>query len=230
MKHHIIFIIVIISITILGSCRDKISDSKTYTIKGKLLKNCGGEVIANTELKIISKSQVFTQGFSAIATTDANGNFVFSYDRNGGTDISLHVTSGKIFLEEIPNNTDIDLGIIYYTPTCNFVFKVVVDSAYTNLDTFLISNFNYDSPQPRPYIHKIAGPFKDTILPPVYNFSQLQTIYYFDLGKIIVNTDYEIWKGPILSNAGIKVKSGHAEQEPYLNQCNVMDTFLIRIN
>jgi len=229
MKTYNIFILIIISISLFTSCKDKINGSNTYTIKGQLLNNCSGEVLANTSLMINSKSQLFTQGFSAYTTTDANGFFTFSYERNGGTDISIRVTSGDIFLEYIPNNSNIDLGLIYYAPTCNFVFKVVVDSAYSNTDTFLISNFNYNSPQPRPYIHKIAGPFKDTILPPVFNYSQLQYRNYNNLGKIEVNTDYEIWKGPILSSSGVKIKSGHAEEDSYLTECNVLDTFTIRI-
>jgi hypothetical protein len=227
MKHHIIFILVIISITIFGSCRDKISDSKTYTIKGKLLKNCGGEVIANTELKIISKSQVFTQGFSAIATTDANGNFVFSYDRNGGADISLRVASGSKILEEIPNNTDIDLGIIYYTPTCNFVFKLVVDNPYTSLDTMLISDFNYILPFPNYGFHIIPGPFKDTILSPVFGHTPIATRTFDKLGVLTINYGYSIWKGPRNTADNRLMMEGFYTD---VQECSVgIDTIIVRI-
>ena len=196
MKFNNIFILIIISISFFTSCKDKINGSNTYTIKGQLLNNCSGEVLANTSLMINSKSQLFTQGFSAYTTTDANGFFIFSYERNGGTDISIRVTSGDIFLEYIPNNSNIDLGLIYYAPTCNFVFKVVVDNPYSVNDTLLISDFNYTLPYPYYGFHIIPGPFKDTILPPVFNFTPIEYRNYLSLGNLTINYGYSVWKGP----------------------------------
>jgi len=57
---------------------------KTFTIKGKPLMNCNGAVVSNTKLQIISKSQIFTQGFTAYSKTDKDENFSISYERNCG--------------------------------------------------------------------------------------------------------------------------------------------------
>jgi len=191
MKFNNIFILIIISISFFTSCKDKINGSNTYTIKGQLLNNCSGEVLANTSLMINSKSQLFTQGFSAYTTTDANGFFIFSYERNGGTDISIRVTSGDIFLEYIPNNSNIDLGLIYYAPTCNFVFKVQVNNPYLSKDSLVIYRLNNNGPGGVHFPTPLT--FSDTLLI-VNDFYSIITPTYRDLNKVSVRIGYNLYK------------------------------------
>jgi len=218
--------LIIISALVVTSCHKR--PPKTYTIKGKLIENCGGAVMANTDMSVTTrpslpmKQNLLNMKF----TSDSDGNFSVSYQKAAGEKISLRVNGNKR-ITEIPKYKDIDLGVIYYYSTCNFVFKVVMDSAYSAMDTLYITNFNNNSPPPHSYAHIIPGPFIDTILPAVYNYSQIKR-GYLHLGKIYVPATWEVWNGPLFSNH--KIKAGVAEQDLYLNECNDMDTFLLRIN
>ena len=183
--------ILIISVLVVTSCRKH--PPKTYTIKGQLLLDCSGIMVANTDLKIISKSQVFTQGFSAYSETDSNGYFSFNYRRNGGTDIALLVAGNNI-LEGIPNNRDIDLGIIYYHPTCNFVFKIVVDNPYPLGDSVLFPSHNRNGNSHYGYTFKFAAPlsFKDTSII-VNNYSSIEKRIYINQNKVPVHIGYSVY-------------------------------------
>jgi hypothetical protein len=217
--------ILIISVLVVTSCREH--PPKTYTIKGKLLKDCGGEVMANTDVKLGNLSQVITHGFTAYSKTDKEGNFSISYKGNGGTKI-LFSANGNSMVNYIPNNEDIDLGVVYYHPTCNFVFKIVVDSAYTATDTLLITDYNFTIPSNYGMM-VIPGPFKDTILSPVYNFSPLETRYYDtdSMNYLKVKVMYSVWNGP-RNTADNRVILEQFEAR--LLQCNQgMDTIIVRV-
>jgi hypothetical protein len=180
--------ILIISVLVVTSCRKH--PPKTYTIKGQLLLDCSGIMVANTDLKIISKSQVFTQGFSAYSETDSNGYFSFNYRGNGGTDIALLVAGNNI-LEGIPNNRDIDLGVIYYHPTCNFVFKIVVDNPYPLGDTLKFPSYDFTGNSLYKSMHVFAAPlsFTDTTFY-IYNYNDIQIRNYWQLDAINVRIGF----------------------------------------
>ena len=157
MKYNILLILLIILTTLMTSCRDKIQDSKTYTIKGQLLKNCGGEVMGNVDIEIQSKQGYsWTEGVHIYDKTDNEGNFSITYSKAGGDDILFSVNSLAV-LEKVPLNKDIDFGIIYYAPTCNFVFKVVVDNPYSATDTLFVTDYNFTLPYPNKGLHIIPG-------------------------------------------------------------------------
>jgi hypothetical protein len=219
-----LLIILILSTT---SCRKH--PPKTYTIKGKLLKDCGGEVMANTDMSVTTRQSLpMKQNLLYMKfTSDNDGNFSVSYQQAAGEKIGLWVNGNKI-LTEIPKFEDIDLGVVYYHPTCNFVFKLVVDSAYTATDTLLITDYNFTIPSNYGMM-VIPGPFKDTILSPVYNFSPLETRYYDtdSMNYLKVKVMYSVWNGP-RNTADNRVILEQFEAR--LLQCNHgMDTIIVRV-
>jgi hypothetical protein len=156
----------------------------------------------------------------------AKGIFSVTYENAAGEKIELEVNGHKI-LTEISKYEDIDLGIIYYAPTCNFVFKVVVDNPYSASDTLLISDFNYTLPYPNNGFHIIAGPFKDTILPPVFSFTPIGTRQYQSLGNLTINYGYSVWKGPRNTADNRLMMENIYSDVPECNQG--VDTILVRI-
>jgi len=180
--------LLIISVLIVTSCRKH--PPKTYTIKGKLLKDCGGEVMANTDVKLGNLSQVITHGFTAYSKTDKEGNFSISYKGNGGTKI-LFSANGNSMVNYIPNNEDIDLGVIYYHPTCNFVFKIVVDNPYPLGDTLKFPSYDFTGNSLYKSMHVFAAPlsFTDTTFY-IYNYNDIQIRNYWQLDAINVRIGF----------------------------------------
>jgi hypothetical protein len=126
-------------------------------------------------------------------TSDNDGNFSVSYQQAAGEKIGLWVNGNKI-LTEIPKFEDIDLGVVYYHPTCNFVFKIVVDNPYPLGDSVLFPSHNRNGNSHYGYTFKFAAPlsFKDTMFI-IDDYYSIKVRYFSNLNKVPVHIGYSVY-------------------------------------
>ena len=159
----------LIIIGLLYSCKkDTEPIEKTITLTGKIVKNCTGTPMANRDIEIWL--QLPNIDFEILnATTDANGNFSWTFERPDNLiQIALRPAGMGDIITFEPKHRN--LGTIIATPTCNVVMKIKVNNPYNSEATLELKDFvNYPS-----NYHQITGPFKDTIFQTGYSYSQLR--------------------------------------------------------
>ena len=188
MKTYNILIIIIFFI-LLNACKKR--NEETFTIKGKLLNNCSGEVMGNTNIDFQNKQGYsWMDGVEIYSKTDSEGNFSVIYSYAGGDKIKFNV-SGYRILEDIPINENIDLGLIYYAPTCNYIVKVQVNNPYLSKDSLVIYRLNNNGPGGVHFPTPLT--FSDTLLI-VNDFYSIITPTYRDLNKVSVRIGYNLYK------------------------------------
>ena len=152
-----IIIILTVSITIFG-CKKQ--SPNTYTIKGQLL-NCNNGVttptFVNTSIDLFQQNGGSNNNSKVLAntTTDAQGNFTFSYTTTNTFDkLIIRSSSGFGFLkiiEDIPLEDLTNLKVIL--PAYNLVVGLNVIKPYTTNDTL------YATRPDSNLIFRIVGPF-----------------------------------------------------------------------
>jgi hypothetical protein len=128
------------------------------TLKGRILNDCNGAPFANQEIALkqeLSSGLTVQGGLLAETTTDADGNFVFTYQSENGEPLSINY-SGPI-IEGIPVSKTLDIGSVVINPICKIVYRVKINNSYNTGDT--LSCFNFDNPGRSIFI---TGPFQDT--------------------------------------------------------------------
>ena len=164
-------ILFILIIATFNSCKH---DEVVCTLKGRILNECNGAPFANQEIALkqeLSSGLTIEGGVLAETTTDADGNFVFTYQSENGESLSINY-SGPI-IEGIPLKKTQDLGTIIYSPSCKIVYRVKVNNPHTINDT--LACFNLDHPDPNGI--RIVGPFHDTTFG-LFNVPSMKTMQY----------------------------------------------------
>ncbi len=181
---------ILITASLLASCKkdDPMPISKTYT--GKLVADCNMVPMTNSPIKVfIREPQSF--GSNTIIndfTTDANGNFKFTVNLDDGKYVNEVRLGGTSITPDGPNENA--MGTIIASPTANFVVKLKVNNPYGG-DTLSLANYDnlFNS-------HKIAGPFKDSIFNPIYNYSSpLTNMTLSNKNSISVPNGHEVYSG-----------------------------------
>jgi len=143
-------------------------DEVVCTLKGRILNDCNGAPFANQEIALkqeLSSGLTIQGGILAETTTDADGNFVFTYQSENGESLSINY-SGPI-IEGIPLKKTQDLGAIIYSPSCKIVYRVKINNPYNIGDT--LSCLNIENPS-API--RIAAPLRDTIIGTIEAYSR----------------------------------------------------------
>jgi|GEM_PF-5832533 len=154
---------------VLASCSKTMDNYGPYTISGTLLNNCEDqEPVANTELYFLVDWEAPDE--ERIASTDANGNFKYTFDGPpnnesviGGT---IRLTNEKVVLAGIPNssfNKDMDAGTIYVnTPQEAEITFRVQGEGFTDQDT-LIVGIVWHPDMRRVSNFRVPGPFDSEV-------------------------------------------------------------------
>jgi len=179
-------------LTLLIACS---KEDINVVIKGRVLIDCGGAPLANTNLIIWQDSE-----YSLIKTphqgpysakTDGDGNFSFEVEK--GLQIQIRVGSRSI-LRDIPVRSDLsNLGTFYANPTTSFVYRIKVNNPYQLGDTLhfnvqgLLSGANaYKA------LHTIAAPFTDTTFSLATNYYEQEFSQYQNIKSGTINMNYGI--------------------------------------
>jgi len=164
----ILFLLMIAAFT---SCKH---DEVVCTLKGRILNDCNGAPFANQEIALkqeLSSGLTIEGGVLAETTTDADGNFVFTYQNENGEPLSINY-SGPI-IEGIPVSKALDIGSIIINPTCKIVYRVKVVNPYTINDTLVCHDIAHPSIQGI----RVAGPLHDTTFGIFYASSMIPVNY-----------------------------------------------------
>ena len=153
MKTHYFLLIAAVSFF---SCT---KDKNTYIISGKILQDCNGTPFANQQLSFfqsISSTITSTSGGElGTATTDANGNFSFSYTPANNEEIKILTPSGAGFgtlMGGIPKGINIEGLIIYTSPRFNMKVSINVINPHSAGDTLYILDLRNNQ------VLKVASP------------------------------------------------------------------------
>jgi len=115
--------------------------------------------MADVKVKVSSKSNLISHGVTSETRTDSLGYFDLPYNPSGGS-LTFKVNNNER-LANIPLEEIVDLGMLIYTPTAEYVLSIDFGTAFTANDTLSLYNYVWYPSS----ILKIAGPFKDTIFP-----------------------------------------------------------------
>ena len=197
-----IIIILTVSITIF-SCKKA---SVTHTIKGQFI-NCNNGVttptFVNTAIDLFQQKGGSNNNSKVLAntTTDAQGNFIFSYSTTNTRDkLIIRASSGFGFanlMEGIPLE-DISNLKVNIPPLYNLVISLNVTNPFTNSDT--LSVIRADSN----IVKKIAGPFVSKRLFVWKNYGLLGTLNYGSNGAVLpagLNNSLNFNKGYVIENS-----------------------------
>ena len=196
-----IIIILTVSIT-LFSCKKA---SLTHTIKGQFI-NCSNNQSINydnTALDLFQQNNGSSNNSKVLAntTTDAQGNFTFSYSTTNTRDkLIIRASSGFDFaslMEGIPLE-DISNLKVNIPPLYNLVISLNATNPFTNSDT--LSVIRADSN----IVKKIAGPFVSKRLFVWKNYGLLGTLNYGSNGAILqagLNNSLNYNKGYAIENS-----------------------------
>ena len=195
--------IIVLSLIIFG-CKKQ--SPNTYTIKGQLL-NCNNGVttptFVNTSIDLFQQNGGSNNNSKVLAntTTDAQGNFTFSYSTTNTRDkLIIRASSGFDFaslMEGIPLE-DISNLKVNIPPLYNLVISLNVTNPFTNSDT--LSVIRADSN----IVKKIAGPFVSKRLFVWKNYGLLGTLNYGSNGAILqagLNNSLNYNKGYAIENS-----------------------------
>jgi hypothetical protein len=137
-------------------------DNKEYSLNGKLFQGCTNQPLANKEIILdqrIGANWVLQTSGGEVArtTTDANGNFKFTYKAKNENDLRILVAAGfgnSSIIEGIPGKKDLNNLVVNYSATTSIQVKLNVINPHSMTDTLFITDFN------NPLVKlKIAGPF-----------------------------------------------------------------------
>ncbi|WP_107039084.1 hypothetical protein [Brumimicrobium mesophilum] len=177
MKTLIYIATIIFLSTIAFGCRDK---DKEYTIEGRLMLDC--ETPASNVSGISMKQNVslgIKKGMIIYFETDEDGYFEVKYLGGDGTNSDFKILKNGEILRDIPVFQDIDLGNVYFSlPRFDFVVKLEVENAYSNLDTLFYQDCNYPQNGADFWMKKIAGPFESIIIDTMWNCKMMSSYSY----------------------------------------------------
>ena len=168
---NLIKITLLLTILLYACKKDKIiepTEETTITLTGKIVYNCAGDPIRNRSVKVFVAYGDWNTDILD-AKTDTNGNFEWTFDKKKSiVNITLRVAGiGDILTFEDKHR---NLGTIIATPTCNVVMKIKVNNPYSLGDTLRLKDFPN---HPTLKGINITAPFRDTVLTPAYNYSEL---------------------------------------------------------
>ena len=156
---------------------DKSNEIK-YTVKGRLMHACGVPAANVTDVLFKQHGQpLFGQkGMFLSFNTDAEGYFEVVYNRKDANSLDMEILKNGPILEGIPAMKNLDLGEVFWGGMpVSFVLRLDVINPYTVIDTLVVPDFNASSPFAK--IH-LPGPFNDTILDTIVDFSYIGNIKY----------------------------------------------------
>lgn len=151
-------IIILILTLFFSSCK---KDIKTFNLKGRIVL-CFNGIVTPYANKPIDLFQTHHEGdFKSKVlqntTTDADGNFEFTYSADIAEDkLAIRASSGFGFVKlisGIPLQNISDLKV-YYAGRYNLNINLNVINSYTNADTLYLSNSSFQN-----FLIKFAGPF-----------------------------------------------------------------------
>ncbi len=193
------FLYLLFSLCFLFSCKPKAVD---YSIKGKLVNDCGNSPIKNVQVQAIQMNS--NNGFNESAVSDANGDFeilVSSTEKPGYRFMNLQ--------EEVPLET-VDYGNIPLYSNSLVYYKVKVTNPHSAADTLWIA----DITSPGKFF-RMLGPFHDTLIG-AQNVTSINTLAYSSRSKQISNTNtfntvsawYKINRTNFYSTKSVSVQAG----------------------
>ena len=216
----------LIVITLLFSCKKETEPiEKTITLTGRIILNCAGDPMANQNIELWLYLPDINFEILDVKT-DANGNFSWTFDKPKSLiQIAIRPGGGGDILTFNPKHRN--LGTIIATPKCNVVMKIKINNPYSFGDTLRLKDFPN---HPTLKGINIAAPFRDTILAPAYNYSELSWPGTFEQkNTTYVSSIIYIYKG--VSGTSSFTELYHKDYENRFKSCTgVMDTVLIEIN
>lgn len=168
MKNIIIILIFSVSSIFLTNCLGD-ENPEIYTLTGTLYENCTFTPAANVNLVLWGyDGSVFQEdvtGVKGSATTDENGNFSISYEKQPiRVDLSLETSNGinslKV-MKGIPNNENLELRNVFISNRGKLKITLDVINTYNSSDTLFISTSGKTT--------AFNGPFNSGILDTIEN-------------------------------------------------------------
>ena len=165
------FIALLLIIATFTSCKH---DDTYYTVKGRILNSCDGVPFANQEIALKQSSSLSGRGGVLNTTsTDANGNFTFTYNISDCIDgENMRVNCSGPIIEYIPTQQNIDIGTIISNPICKIIYRVKINNPYNIGDTLSCLNFNNPSQS-----LLMTGSFRDSTFG-LFNVYSTNTLNY----------------------------------------------------
>jgi hypothetical protein len=176
------------------------NESKKRVVKGRILLDCSGKPLANTKIELMGKPTLLSSSVYEETTTDAQGNFAFSYVPKGADYLIIRSDSHGRIMELIPNRENVDLGEILPTGYGNFVIKLKANKEYTDQDTIYYTTFRFQSTHPT-----IIGPFKSGVIDSIINYPLLPPAVYNDNNLKDLSIGYRLGKRGDTKNFNFQV-------------------------
>lgn len=164
--------LLITTIYLFSGCKKKGEDR--YTIKGQILISCTSIPFANKEISFFQRigSDWVGQtsgGELGVTSTDASGNFSFSYDPLNDNEIRIQEPAGFGYstIFTLSGKRNLENLKIRYGPVTTIQVKLNVTKAYSQNDTLYITDYRGGA-----NFLKVSGPFSNSILynAPNYGF------------------------------------------------------------
>lgn len=155
-----------VSLAILFTCLlqacTKSGGNEKFTISGRIYLSCTSTPMSNKELSFFQTvgggGPVQTSGGQlGTTTTDANGDFSFTYKPANANEVKIQSPAGfgySTIITGLPGKKNIENIVVRYGPTTTVQVRLNVAKSYTSADTLYFTNFERPT-QPQ----KVAGPF-----------------------------------------------------------------------
>ena len=175
-----------------------VKDVKFYKITGKLFVDCNNVPITKQTLELWQQKETGNEKATlSTATTDANGNFSFTYQVDNDNNTLSIKSSASVghytYMENIPQRENIDGLIVYQNASTTIKVKLEVYKTYLSTDTLFYGDLRTNS------ISFLVGPFSSgdlyvaTNAVPVSSLDYRYNLMYFKLGyKVNRANDYTI--------------------------------------
>lgn len=153
-------------LAILSGCK-KESTPEYFHVTGVLKEDCSGTPCANCKVYVIIEGNSgwdYTPDRTITRYTDSSGKFGISAPKDNLSNYTaIRFSSNRSIIVE---SCDQDIGEIVKRPTANYALRIIIPPKYLDTDTLYY-------PHTFQLHEKIKIPcsVRDTILPPVYNFS-----------------------------------------------------------
>jgi hypothetical protein len=197
----------ILTILLFASCLGT-SNKKELVVKGRILLDCSGKPLANNKIELRGERTLLGNPVYEETTTDAEGNFAFTYKPKGGQFLLIRSDSHGRLIDLVPEGKNIDLGEIYTYHVTSFIYKLKVLNPYTADDTLYFRHMDLT------HMIMMPGPFRDTTIGIITDHWSLEPHYYDNKDKVAVRSFYNI-----RNNGSIKTE----HQTQYLTPCKTDD-------